>query len=92
MNDHNEFEFEVEIVATVGVRALSESHAREVVFLALGAPSTQEIELANAGNLVSGKDASIVAVDFTTDPNSVKLITGQHTASNAMRPTGASLQ
>ena len=86
MYDHNEFEFEVEIVATVGVRALSESHAREVVFLALGAPST------NAGNLVSGKDASIVAVDFTTDPNSVKLITGQHTASNAMRPTGASLQ
>jgi hypothetical protein len=70
MNDHNEFEFEVEIVATVGVRALSESHAREVVFLALGAPSTQEIALANAGNLVSGKDASIVAVDFTTDPNS----------------------
>ena len=52
----------------------------------------QEIALANAGNLVSGKDASIVAVDFTTDPNSVKLITGQHTASNAMRPTGASLQ
>jgi hypothetical protein len=47
MNDHNEFEFEVEIVATVGVRAQSESHAREVVCSALGAPSTQEVALAN---------------------------------------------
>jgi hypothetical protein len=74
MRDHNEFEFEFEIVATVGVRAQSENHALEVVCSVLGAPSTQEIALANAGNFVLGRDASVVAVDFITDTNSVKLI------------------
>jgi hypothetical protein len=39
MRDHNEFEFEFEIVATVGVRAQSENHALEVVCSVLGAPS-----------------------------------------------------
>jgi hypothetical protein len=74
MRDHNEFEFEVEIVATVGVRAQSEINTLEVVCSVLGAPNTQEIALANAGNFGLGSDASVVAVDFTTDTNSVKLV------------------
>jgi hypothetical protein len=92
MNDHNEYEFEVEMVATVTVRAQSESRAREVIFSVLGSPNAHEIALTNANNSILDLDASMVAVDFMINPNSVELITGQHTASNAMRPTGSSLQ
>ena len=69
-----EFVFEVRLVAVVRVRGQNESLAREVVASALGSPSTEELRLANEADFVMGRQATIVAVDFSVDEDSAKLI------------------
>ena len=71
-----EYEFQVTIVAAVRVRAENESQAREAVASssAIASPSTDEINLANQAGFVMGKEATIVAVDFSVDEDSVRLI------------------
>jgi|EndMetStandDraft_8_1072994.scaffolds.fasta_scaffold63914_2 hypothetical protein len=69
-----EFVFEVRLVAVVRVRGQNESLAREVVASALGSPSTEELTLANEADFVMGRQATIVAVDFSVDEDSAKLI------------------
>jgi hypothetical protein len=77
-----DYEFEVTITAVVRVRAQNETAARAVIASsALSSPSTEEIRMANEGEFLLGKQATIVAVDFDKpDENSVRLIkieTGQ---------------
>jgi hypothetical protein len=71
-----EYEFAVRIVAVVRVRAENESQAREAVASssAIASPRTDEINLANRAAVVMGKEATIVAVDFSVDEDSVRLI------------------
>jgi hypothetical protein len=71
-----DYEFEVTIVAVVRVRAENEDRAREVIASsALGSPSAEEIRLANQAEFLSGKQATIVAVDFSEpDKDSIRLI------------------
>jgi hypothetical protein len=64
----------VRLVAVVVVRAQNESLAREVVTSALGSPSTEEVRLANQADFVLGRKATTVAVDFSVDEGSTKLI------------------
>jgi hypothetical protein len=61
----HEHVFEVRLLAVVHVCAQNESLAREVVASALGSPSTEE---------VMGREATIVAVDFSVDEVSAKLV------------------
>jgi hypothetical protein len=60
-----DFEFKVNLVAVVRVRAADERVARQVVPDVLGAPSTDEICLANRNNLDLGHDAAVTSVDFS---------------------------
>ena len=70
-----EYTFEVTIVAVVRVRAENESVAREIVTSsALKSPSADEIRLANEGDLAIGKEAALVAADFSVEGDSIKLI------------------
>ena len=69
-----EYLFEVKVVALVLVRAQNESFAREAVTSALGSPSIEEVRLANQADFVMGRKATTVAVDFSVDENSTKLI------------------
>lgn len=69
-----EYQFEVRLVAVVLVRAQNESLAHEVVSSALGSPSTEEIGLANEAGFLMGREATIVAVNFSVDQSSTKLI------------------
>jgi len=69
-----EYLFEVGLVAVVRVRAQNENLAREVATSALGSPSTEEISLANEADFLMGREATIIAVDFSVDGNSTKLI------------------
>jgi hypothetical protein len=69
-----EYLFEVRLVAVVVVRAQNESLAREVVTSAIGSPSTEEVRLANQADFVLGRKATTVAVDFSVDEGSTKLI------------------
>ena len=71
-----DYEFEVTIVAMVRVRAESEDRAREVVASsALGSPSADEIRLANQGQFLLGKEATIIAVEFSgPDEHSIRII------------------
>jgi hypothetical protein len=69
-----EYLFEVRLVAVVLVRAQNESLAGEVVSSALGSPSTEEIRLANEAGFLMGREATIVAVNFSVDQYSTKLI------------------
>jgi hypothetical protein len=69
-----EYLFEVKVVALVLVRAQNENFAREVVTSALGSPSIEEVRLANQADFVMGRKATTVAVDFSVDENSTKLI------------------
>ena len=62
-----EYQFEVRLVAVVLVRAQNESLADEVVSSALGSPSTEEIRLANEAGFLMGREATIVAVNFSVD-------------------------
>jgi hypothetical protein len=50
-----DFEFQVNLVAVVRVRAADESVAREVVPTALGAPGSAELRLANQNNFAMGR-------------------------------------
>jgi hypothetical protein len=63
-----DFEFKVNLVAVVRVRAADESVARQVVPEALGAPGTAEIRQVNRNNLDMGHDASVTSVDFSIGP------------------------
>jgi hypothetical protein len=63
-----DFEFKVNLVAVVRVRAADESVAREVVPHVLGAPGTDEIRLANRNNLDLGHDAAVTSVGFSIGP------------------------
>ena len=69
-----EYLFEVGLVAVVRVRAQNENLAREVATSALGSPSTEEIRLANEADFLMGREATIIAVDFSVDGSSTKLI------------------
>jgi hypothetical protein len=69
-----EYVFEVRLVAVVRVRAENESLAREVVVSALGSPSTEEVRLANEADFLMGKQATILAVDFSVDEGSAKVV------------------
>ena len=60
----NEYSFEVGVRAVVRVQASDPDAARKVVETVLGAPSSQEIELANRNNQGLGRDATVTAVDF----------------------------
>jgi hypothetical protein len=71
-----DYEFEVTIVAVVRIRAENEDQAREVVASsALASPSADEIGMANTGQFLLGKQATIIAVDFSNpDADSIRLI------------------
>ena len=71
-----DYEFEVTITAVVRVRAESEAAARTVVASSvLASPSADEIRMANEGEFLLGKQATIVAVDFDKpDEQSVRLL------------------
>ena len=71
-----DYEFEVTIVAVVRVRAESEDRACEVVISsALSSPSADEIRLANQGQFLLGKQATIITVEFSgPDEHSIRLI------------------
>ena len=60
----NEYSFEVGVRAVVRVQASDPDAARKVVETVLGAPGSQEIELANRNNQGLGRDATVTAVDF----------------------------
>ena len=60
----NEYSFEVGVRAVVRVQASDPDAARKVVEAVLGAPGSQEIELANRNNQRLGRDATVTAVDF----------------------------
>ena len=59
-----EYSFEVGVRAVVRVQASDPDAARKVVETVLGAPGSQEIELANRNNQGLGRDATVTAVDF----------------------------
>jgi hypothetical protein len=70
-----DYEFEVTITAVVRVRAENEASARDVIISsALGAPSTEEIVLANQADFIMGKVATVKSVDFSVHEDSVKLL------------------
>ena len=55
--------------------AENESVAREIVTSsALRSPSADQIRLANEGDLAIGKEATLVAADFSVEKDSIKLI------------------
>jgi spore coat polysaccharide biosynthesis protein SpsF (cytidylyltransferase family) len=60
----NEYSFEVGVRAVVRVQGSNPDAARKVVESVLGAPGSQEIELANQKNLAVGRNATVTAVDF----------------------------
>jgi len=69
-----EFVFEVSITAIARVRAETEADARQALTSSvLGAPSANEIRLANEANFIEGKEGTILEVDFSIVDNSVKL-------------------
>ena len=78
-----EYLFEVGVRAVVRVQASDPDAARKVVESVLGAPSSQEIELANQNNRGIGGDAAVTAVDFVQE-TPAKLV-----ADKKKRPTSA---
>ena len=79
----NEYSFEVGVRAVVRVEASNPDLARKVVETVLGAPGSQEIELANRNNQGIGRDATVTAVDFV-QKTPAKLVADQK-----KRPTSA---
>jgi hypothetical protein len=79
----NEYSFEVGVRAVVRVQASDPDAARKVVETVLGAPGSQEIELANRNNQGLGRDATVTAVDFV-QKTPAKLV-----ADKKKRPTAA---
>jgi hypothetical protein len=72
-----DYEFEVTIVAVLRVQAENENLARDIVASSapLASPSADVIRLANEGEFLLGKQATIVAIDFEKpDQDSIKLI------------------
>jgi len=67
----NNFAVKMNLVAVVRVRAADENVARKVVPSVLGAPSTEEIRLANESNAVFFTDAIITKVDFCVEEGSI---------------------
>ena len=70
----DDFAFKLNIVAVVRLRAPDESLAQEVLPTVLGSPGTVEIELANEGNAVLGRPATVTDVDFSVEEGSIQLI------------------
>jgi hypothetical protein len=70
----DDFAFTVNIVAVVRVRAADENVAREVIPTVLGSPGTVELRLANEGNAVLARSATVTNVDFSVEEGSIKLI------------------
>jgi hypothetical protein len=64
-----EYEFEVDVVAVVRVKAPDEEAARKVVPTVLGAPSSVEIRQANEKHASLGVKATVTEVEFTPDKN-----------------------
>lgn len=60
-----DFEFKVNLVAVVRVRAADERVARQVVPDVLGAPGSAEIGLANQTVRAMGREATVTGVDFS---------------------------
>ena len=79
----NEYSFEVGVQVFVRVQASEPEVARKVVESVLGAPSSQEIELANQNNQGLARDAIVTAVDFV-QKTPAKLV-----ADKKKRPTSA---
>lgn len=73
-NQHNEYVFEVELLAAVRVRATSESDAREAIPAALEALGADVIRLANEGNFIAGRDAIVAEVTFFTEEGVARLV------------------
>jgi hypothetical protein len=69
----HEYSFEVGVRAVVRVQASNPDVARKVVETVLGAPGSQEIELANRNNHGAGRDATVTAVNFV-QKTSAKLV------------------
>jgi hypothetical protein len=72
-----DYDFEVIIVAVVRVRAENEGVARDIVASSapLSSPSADDIRLANQGEFLLGKHATIVGVNFEKpDLESIKLL------------------
>jgi hypothetical protein len=72
-----DYEFEVTIVVVVRVWAENESLACDIVASSapLSSPSADVIRLANEGEFLLGKQATIVAIDFDKpDQDSIKLV------------------
>jgi spore coat polysaccharide biosynthesis protein SpsF (cytidylyltransferase family) len=69
----NEYSFEVGVRAVVRVQASNPDVARKIVESVLGAPGSQEIELANKKNFEVGRDATVTTVDFV-QKTSAKLV------------------
>ena len=70
----DEFAFTVNIVAVVRVRAADERVARKVVPTVLGSPGAVEVRLANEGNALLARPATVNNVDFSLEEGSIKLI------------------
>ena len=70
----NGYAFEVELLATVRVRATSESCAREVNPAALEAPGADVIRLANEANFIAGRNAIVTEVTFFTEEGVFRLV------------------
>jgi len=79
----DEYSFEVDVRALVRVQASEPEMAHKVVESVLGAPGSQEIELANRNNQGLGRDATVTAVDFV-QKTPAKLV-----ADKKKRPTSA---
>jgi hypothetical protein len=79
----NEYSFEVGVRAVVRVQASDPDAARKVVETVLGAPGSQEIELANRNNQGLGRDATVTAVDFVQKTPAILV------ADKKKRPTSA---
>ena len=60
-----DFEFKVNLVAVVRVRAADPTAARAIVPAVLGAPGSAEIALANQNHLTLGRDATVTSVEFS---------------------------
>jgi hypothetical protein len=73
-NQHNEYVFEVELLASVRVRATSESDAREMIPAALEAPGADVIRLANETNFIAGRNAIVTEVTFFTEEGVFRLV------------------
>ena len=79
----NEYSFEVGLRVVVRVQASDPDEARKVLVSVLGAPGSQEIELANQNNHGAGRNATVTAVDFV-QKTPAKLV-----ADKKKRPTSA---